>query len=155
MPERIVAVLASEQGEWERLTHGVADDEASLGARSVELEHAEQECAEAERDHNDERRAEAVRRLVRVRDAHAAGDQLLADRRGELSSFEEVVAVARTDAPIVERRVAEFAATLPRAAADPADRRGRLARRARCGQRLGRVGARGARGCVVGRRIRA
>ena len=47
-----------------------------------------------------------------VRDAHAAGDQLLADRRGELSSFEEVVAVARTDAPIVERRVAELAATL-------------------------------------------
>ena len=71
--ERIVAVLASEQGERERLTHGVADAEASLGARSVELEHAEQECAEAERDHNDERRAEAVRRLVRARRARCRG----------------------------------------------------------------------------------
>ena len=110
--EQILAVLATEQDERERLARGVTEAEVSLAERAAELEVAEQGGAEAERGGSDERRAEAARRSVRARDAHVAADQLLAGHRSHLAVFEESVAAARQDKPIVERQTSELASTL-------------------------------------------
>lgn len=108
----VVTVLETEGDERARLTGKEVEAAASLVERAAGLEAAERESAEAERDGDDGRRAEAARRLVRARDAHAAAGQLLAEQRDRLAGFEQTVADARRDGPVIERRVSKLASTL-------------------------------------------